>query len=304
VTATVTASASGKSASTTVTFYPPPVPVVTSVIVSANPTSVVEDGQHSTTITIRVLDQNQSPMIGVTVNIATTAGTLSSSVIVTDNQGTASVILTPNQQTTSPVTVTVTASSNGKSGTTTVTFYPPSQPSGDSYEPDNSFTQYSSMSVSTTLQSQMRSIRPANDQDYIRFMASAGTYTFYTLSQIDTYGHLYDSNQRQLAYNDDGGGGLQFRIVYNITVNGYYFLRVRGYSSSVQGSYTLYFSYVPSAAPPPPIPGDTYEPDGSFVQYSFVTPTTSLQSQLRSIEPVGDKDIIRFPAESGLKYVF
>jgi uncharacterized protein YcfL len=124
---------------------------------------------------------------------------------------------------------------------------------GDAYEPDNSFTQFSPITVTTTLQSQSRSIEPAGDNDYIRFYVTSnnyGRYTFYTQSSINTYGHLYDSSQNQLAYNDDSGGNYQFRIDYNISSTGYYYLRVRGYSSSVQGPYTLYFQYQPIVQTP------------------------------------------------------
>lgn len=115
---------------------------------------------------------------------------------------------------------------------------------GDSYEPDNSFTQYSTMTVTTSLQSQSRSIDPAGDNDYIRFYAYSGNkYIFYTESSIDTYGHLYDSSQSQLDYDDDDGTDYNFRIEYTITSSGYYFLRVRGYSSSTQGPYALYYKY-------------------------------------------------------------
>ena len=115
---------------------------------------------------------------------------------------------------------------------------------GDSYEPDNSFDQYSTMSVTTSLQSQSRSIYPTGDNDYIRFYAYAGkNYIFYTEGSTDTYGYLYDSNQNQLTYDDDSGSGLNFRIEYPITSSGYYFLRIRGYSSSTTGPYTLYYKY-------------------------------------------------------------
>jgi hypothetical protein len=151
------------------------------------------------------------------------------------------------------------------------------------------------MIVTTTLQSQARSINPAGDNDYIRFQASAGTYTFYTSGSIDTYGYLYSSSQTQLASDDDSGGSYQFRIAYTITASGYYFLRVRGYSSSTTGAYTLYFSYQPSTPPPS---GDFYEPDNSFSQYSTMTVTTSLQYQTRTIEPTNDNDYIRFYVSS------
>ena len=92
----------------------------------------------------------------------------------------------------------------------------------DDFEPDNSFSEYSNITVTGTLQSQSRSIFPAGDNDYIRFYADPGTYRFYTSSSIDTYGYLYNSDLNQLAYDDDSGGNLQFRIVYNISTSGYF----------------------------------------------------------------------------------
>ncbi len=117
------------------------------------------------------------------------------------------------------------------------------------YEPDNSFAQAREISVSTSLSSEVHAIEPAGDNDYMRFLASPGTYTFYTSSAIDTYGYLYDANHILLTLNDDSGEGLNFRIVYNISSSGYYFLRVRAYSAAVIGYYTLYFQYQPPPAP-------------------------------------------------------
>jgi hypothetical protein len=167
----------------------------------------------------------------------------------------------------------------------------------DAYEPDDSFSQYSIMTVTTTLQSQSRSLEPAGDNDYIRFYANPGNYTFYTSSTnfVDTYGYLYNSNQNQLAYDDDSAGSLQFRINYIISSVGYYFLRVRGYDIYEEGAYTLYYIQTVNT--------DSYEPDNSFDQYSSITITTTLQSQSRSIAPAGDNDYIRFSAVSG-NYTF
>jgi hypothetical protein len=166
----------------------------------------------------------------------------------------------------------------------------------DVYEPDPSFSQYSAMDVTSSLQSQFRSIVPAGDEDYIRFYAYGGNkYIFYTSSSLDTYGNLYDSSHVQLTYDDDDGEGTNFRIEYDITSSGYYFLKVRGYSSSTSGPYTLYYSYESV---------DNYEPDNSFSQYSTIIVTSSLQSQNRSIFPAGDEDYIRFYAYGGNKYIF
>jgi hypothetical protein len=201
----------------------------------------------------------------------------------------------------SAYTVTVTSyQSDGLTTTKTTTVA--LEPSGDSYEPDNSFSQYSTMTVTTSLQSQSRTIDPAGDSDYIRFQAVPGTYTFYTSSSIDTYGYLYNLGQTELTHDDDSGGNLQFRIVYTVTSSGYYFLRVRAYSSSTTGPYTLYFSYVPSSPQPS---GDSYEPNDDFAHATAigvnVMPTQSL---VASIEPAGDNDYFVFHADSNYEYVF
>jgi KaiC/GvpD/RAD55 family RecA-like ATPase len=113
----------------------------------------------------------------------------------------------------------------------------------DSYEPDNSFTQYSLMTVTSSLQSQSRSVEPAGDNDYIRFQASPGTYTFYTLGSINTVGYLYNSSQHQLAYDDDSGVDLNFQIQYQIVSSGDYFLRVKAFNGSIHGDYTLCYQH-------------------------------------------------------------
>jgi len=122
----------------------------------------------------------------------------------------------------------------------------------DSYEPDDSFAQYSTVSPTASLQSQSRTIFPAGDNDYIRFYATPGTYIFYTNSSIPTYGYLYDAIINLLTYNIDGAAGnSQFKINYTILNSGYYFLIVRGnYSINTEGSYTLYFQYIPDTTPP------------------------------------------------------
>ena len=120
----------------------------------------------------------------------------------------------------------------------------------DSYEPDNSFSQYSNMTVTPSLQSQNRSIAPVGDNDYIRFYANPGTHIFYTSGSVNTFGYLYDSGANQLALDDDSGGNFQFRINYTILASGYYILRVRDSSGTTEGAYTLYFQYAADTTAP------------------------------------------------------
>jgi hypothetical protein len=115
--------------------------------------------------------------------------------------------------------------------------------SGDAYEPDNSFTQYSTMTITSSAQTQSRSIDPAGDNDYIRFYGYGNRkYIFYTTGSTDTFGYLYDNAHTLLTQNDDSGS-LNFRMEYTLPSDGYYFLRVCGFSGSTTGSYTLYYSW-------------------------------------------------------------
>ena len=75
---------------------------------------------------------------------------------------------------------------------------------------------------------------------YFRFVPSAsGTYTFSSTGSCDTYGYLLNSSGSTLAYNDDGGAGVNFQISYSLTAGTTYYLKVRMYSSSVTGSFTV-----------------------------------------------------------------
>jgi len=91
------------------------------------------------------------------------------------------------------------------------------------------------------------SINSAGDNDYYRFWFSGGVLNVYTLGSTDTYAYLYNSNGSLLTYNDDGGQGLNFYINRSST-SGYYYLRVRHFSSSRTGAYTLYLGGTGSGA--------------------------------------------------------
>ena len=85
----------------------------------------------------------------------------------------------------------------------------------------------------------------AGDEYIYQFTApSAGTYVFYTTGSMDTYGHLY-SNQSlssQISTDDDSGENRNFKIEKNMSSGETVYLKVRGYSSSTTGSYTVYAS--------------------------------------------------------------
>lgn len=77
------------------------------------------------------------------------------------------------------------------------------------------------------------------DNDYFKFTATqSGLFTIKTTGNTDTYGYLYNNSQSQLKSNDDGDD-TNFKIVYRLTSGATYYIRVKAYSSSETGSYTL-----------------------------------------------------------------
>ncbi len=93
---------------------------VSAVSVGAFPASVPANGTAASTITAKVYGAGGAPLAGVTVDFATTLGTLSATSATTDAQGQAQVSLTS----TAAGTATVTATAQGVSGTAQVTFTP------------------------------------------------------------------------------------------------------------------------------------------------------------------------------------
>ncbi|MFN7953355.1 MAG: PPC domain-containing protein [bacterium] len=127
-------------------------------------------------------------------------------------------------------------------------------------------------------------INPAGDQDYFRYViTSAGILDISTTGSTDTFGALYDGSCRAIsgASNDDGEGSYGYNFHISIAVSpGTYYIRVRHYSSSGTGSYSLVsgFSGGPSG-------GQDW---GSSCSTAF--PVTLNSSNLSSIEFPGDAD--------------
>ena len=87
-------------------------------------------------------------------------------------------------------------------------------------------------------------IQISGDYDWYKFTATCtGEYTIYTESSIDTYGELYTpegaADGTMLAYNEDGGNGLNFSLTANLTAGNAYYLKVRRFASGT-GAYILH----------------------------------------------------------------
>ncbi len=86
----------------------------------------------------------------------------------------------------------------------------------------------------------------SQDVDYYRIEVTELTEAvIYSSSELDTEGALFDSGGREIASDDDGGEGGNFRIVALLNA-GEYYLRIMQYSFGTGGTagdkYTLYAS--------------------------------------------------------------
>lgn len=75
---------------------------------------------------------------------------------------------------------------------------------------------------------------------YVLFKPSiSGVYTFYSISNSDTYGYLYDASKTQITKNDDDGEGNNFSITYDLIGGNEYYWGAKFYSSSVSGTFEI-----------------------------------------------------------------
>ena len=81
----------------------------------------------------------------------------------------------------------------------------------------------------------------AGDNDWFKFQTStSGAYVIETHGSTDTYMTLYQSNQTTVIENDDdSGSGTCSKITRTLSASTWYYVKVRGYSSSTTGSYTI-----------------------------------------------------------------
>ena len=95
----------------------------------------------------------------------------------------------------------------------------------------------------------------ANDRDYFEVTLDRdGRLEVYTTGGTDTVGILRNAHQTEVASDDDGGDGRNFRFVLNAAA-GTYHIRVTGYDGSATGRYTLHVRFTPSGGGETP-PGD------------------------------------------------
>ena len=128
-------------------------------------------------------------------------------------------------------------------------------------------------------------IAPAGDVDWYSFTVStAGVYTINTASGTlaDNYMYLYgpDSQTTLLQEDDDNGASLAAQIVRTLTV-GTYYVKMRAYSATATGTYTIHVSLAPPATivelsiNAAPVTG-TIAPAADVDWYSFTVATAGV----------------------------
>ncbi len=67
---------------------------------------------------------------------------------------------------------------------------------------------------------------------------SSAYYTIYTVGSLDTVGALYDANDNLIKSNDDGGQGLNFKLVSYLTAGQTYYIKVNAFGNKT-GRYSI-----------------------------------------------------------------
>ena len=110
---------------------------------------------------------------------------------------------------------------------------------GEADDHGDTFDTATSVSIPSTTPGELEEGKEDGDRDYFRVVvAAAGTLTVETTGRVDTYGTLFDGSRTQLATNDDGGSGTNFKIERQVQA-GTYYVEVRGYSPTRTGTYEL-----------------------------------------------------------------
>ena len=91
-------------------------------------------------------------------------------------------------------------------------------------------------------------IAPGGDVDVFRVhVANPGILTAYTRGDMDTVGHLTTDTGDEIAHDDDGGAGGNFRLVADVDA-GTYLVRVRAFEETT-GDYTLVIAFAAHSVP-------------------------------------------------------
>ncbi|NJN15138.1 MAG: peptidase [Oscillochloris sp.] len=186
----------------------------------------------------------------------------------------------------------------------------------DGFEPDDNPASATVLDVQT---SQLHTICPAGDEDWLVFGGVGGkTYTIDVSRMdpgIDLTLELFDPELNSIAFNDDffnrdpsnpNPTDIKPRITITIPYDGSYYIRVRDAAGSGGENYFYVIALIDESYGPTPtlvaaVCLDLFEPDGLPEQANLLT-SNELQED-RKLCPTGDADWITFFGKAGKRYV-
>ncbi|MBI5523553.1 MAG: S8 family serine peptidase, partial [Desulfarculus sp.] len=139
-------------------------------------------------------------------------------------------------------------------------------------------------------------IERAGDRDWFRVTLLAGSNYQFDLQGSpsgqgtlgNSYLYLYSSAGTQLSSADNGGNGLDARLLYTAASAGTYFIAAAAAGDALTGTYSLGMSYA-----------------DDYMANTGTTGTVAINgSQTGRIEFAGDRDWLRVPLVSGRQYTF
>lgn len=134
-------------------------------------------------------------------------------------------------------------------------------------------------------------IEIAGDEDFFRFtIQDRGTLTFGTsgISSLDPEVAVFDQNCDRVAEDDDGGLGRNSLISLPLDGGNVWYVRVRAWQASSEGTYTIQPRFTPS------VPG-TDDHGNACSSATLLAPN---YSAIGRIEPGADADFFRFELET------
>jgi len=170
----------------------------------------------------------------------------------------------------------------------------------DSYEPDDSIAQ--ARPITTDGTPQAHSLHVRGDRDYVSFVAEAGVgYGIETLnlgSDIDTIIYLYDSDENELAHDDDGAEErFASRVLWVAPSSGTYYVMIRDLGEDSAGPDATYDIRLVAGVV---IETDQYEPDDTSAQAKPMD--TDGTRHAHTFHTSTDVDYVYFTAQQGVEY--
>ncbi|MBW6514668.1 MAG: hypothetical protein K0B87_07920 [Candidatus Syntrophosphaera sp.] len=145
----------------------------------------------------------------------------------------------------------------------------------DAYEPDDVYSQSTTLIPASAFQSQPHTLHDGTDEDWFVFYAYAGrTYTFYSSGNTDVRAYLYNAELTQFGFNDDGAGYPNFLLQLYPTISGLIYIKVNGYNGAV-GAYDINYNYTLGSISPPLLVSIVLVGDQIYLDWAPVLNATS-----------------------------